>query len=210
MEYPKRLLPKLHYKKISWHEILKNFYLIHFTDSKDIKDPETEKLKLEHVVRRTGHLRDYSTNLLGIFLVDDIYWSLQNCEDGEYYKDEWVEGTKVKVPKVPDEFNRDETRGYFFLRIGDCHNEVVQFEDSATKYSHLVCKVLHTPTNANFWHFSLRWFFDEQELESWSKGVKRRMKTLGKTFIIERAFFEEPYYEEIGKEHYVRNQDQET
>lgn len=108
MEYPNRLLPKPQYKRIHWHESLRNHFLIHFTDQKDIRDPNTNKLHIKHVVKRTDHLRDYSTNLLGIFLVDDIYWALQDCPDKDYFMDEWEEGTEVKKPKVPGEYDREE------------------------------------------------------------------------------------------------------
>lgn len=177
--------------------------MIHFTDDKEIIDPYTNKLHIDYVVKFTNHLRDYSNNLLGVFLVDDIYWALQDCPNKDYFMAKWKEGMEVKNPKVPDEYDQEESRGYFFLDIGDCHEEVVKFEDDQCKHSNPVCMVMHTPTNSNFWHFSLRWFFDGQDLESWTGGIKRRMKTSAKAFIIEKAFFDEPHYEEIDTDHYT-------
>lgn len=203
MEYPNRLLPKPQYKRIPWHESLRDHFLIHYTDQEEIIDPNTNKLHIKHVVKRTDHLRDYSNNLLGVFLVDDIYWALQDCQDKDYFTAEWEEGTDVKKPKVPDEYDREESRGYFFLNIGDCHEVAVEFEDDQCRNSDPVCMVFHTPTNSNFWHFSLRWFFDGEDLESGTDGIKRRMKTSAKAFIIENAFFKEPYYEEIDSVHYT-------
>lgn len=201
MKYPNRLLPKPHYKQISWNESLRNHYLIHYTETTDLIDPKTSKLRLAFVVKRTDHLRDYSNNLLGVFLADDIFWALQDCQDKESLIAAWDVGSNVRTPIVPDEYKYDKSKGCFFLSIGDCHEEVIQFEDNT--YTQPVCKVLHTPTNSNFWHFSLRWFFDGQDLEKWTNGIKRRMKTSAKAFIIERAFFDEPYYEELDPALYI-------
>lgn len=200
MQYPNRLLPQPHFKRITWNESLRNCYLIHFTESKDIIDPETNKLRITLVVKQTDHLRDYSNNLLGVFLVDDIFWAPQQCEKSEYFRAEWEQSTEVIPPNVPGEYYRNDNRGYFFLQISKCQGEIVHFEDDT--FTRPICMLLHTPTNSNFWHFSLRWFFDGQELEKWTNGIKRRMKTSAKAFIVERAFFDEPFYEEIDATFY--------
>ena len=201
MTYPIRLLPQPHFKNIDWQESLKNHYLIHYTDSKDLIDPNTEKLRISLVVRQTDHLRDYSNNLLGVFLVDDIYWAVnKESPNKEYFGELWTVGSSVNVPKVPIDFYRKEDRGYFFLKVSNCHGKVVQFEDDTCVSPE--CKLLHTPTNGNFWHFSLRWFFNDQDLESWTAAIKRRMKTSAKAFIVENAFFKEPFFEEIDSSHY--------
>lgn len=203
MTYPSRLLPKSYFKKILWKGSLKNYYLIHYTETKDLIDPNTQKLKISFVVKQTDHLRDYSNNLLGVFLVDDVYWGSTNESSKKaYYQDEWEVGNEVETPKIPDEFIRYEDRGYFFLNIDNCHEEIVHFDDITSASP--VCKLLHTPTNANFWHFSLRWFFNGKDLEKWSGGIKRRMKTSAKAFIVERAFFGEPVFEELDQSMYTK------
>ena len=119
-----------------------------------------------------------------------------------YFYAEWInDGVPVEKPKVPVEFKRHENRGYFFLRIADFHGETIEFEDETCVFPE--CKLLHTPINANFWHFSLRWLFNGKELEKWTNGIKRRMKTSAKALIVEKAFFDEPYYQEIDKALYV-------
>ncbi len=201
MEYPDRLLPKPHYKFISWNDSLCNNYLIHYTEDKDIINPETGKLYIQHVVKQTDHLKNYSNSLLGIYIVDDIYWAIQDCPDKQYLIADWEINSKVRTPRIPEEYQRDESRGCFFLRIGDCNAETVEFEDST--YANPVCHIVHTPTNANFWHVSVKWLFNGQDIESWSNGIKRRMKTTAKAFIVERAFFIEPFYEELDSVNYI-------
>ena len=114
MNYPNRLLPQVNFKKIVWSENLKGSFLIHFTDTKDIIDPKTTKLRQVLVVKRTDHLRDYSNNLLGVFLTDDIYWAIQEGDNKEYLIAEWNIGEAVIPPVVPADYKKDTDRGFFF------------------------------------------------------------------------------------------------
>ena len=63
--------------------------------------------------------------------------------------------------------------------------------------------LLHTPINANYWHFSLRWFCDGEDVLGWTEKKRRRILTAAKTFIIERAFFEEPFFEQLASDIYT-------
>ena len=201
MSYPKRLLPQPDFKKIVLSEDLRNNFLIHYAETKDLIDPETKKLRQTLVVKRTDHLRDYSNNLLGVFLTDDIFWAIQEGDNKEYLIGEWSIGDAVIPPVVPLDCKKDTDRGYFFLSIKDCHEVVVPYSDD-TKITPM-CILLHTPTNANFWHFSLRWFCDGNDILGWTDKQRRRILTTAKTFIIERAFFEEPFFEQLGKDQYM-------
>ncbi len=201
MAYPSRLLPQPHFKKIAWDETLRKCFLIHFTDSKDYIDPITQKLHIKMVVRRTDHLRDYSNNLLGVFIIDDIYWAVQESENKEYLIADWIEKSKVKTPIVPNEIEKNENRGYFFLPINNCHDKIVPYEDDDTIKP--VCKLIHTPTNSNFWHFSLRWLCNGVDILDWTEKERRRILTAAKTFIIETASYNEPYFQELATIHYT-------
>lgn len=196
MTYPGRLLPQPHFKKITWHESLRHQFLIHYTDTNDLVDPVTNKLKPSLVVKRTDHLRDYSNNLLGVFVTDDIFWSIQQSDEKEYFIAEWEVGETVIPPEVPSECKKDENRGYFFLSVNNCQEAIIPYQDDTS--TETICMLLHTPTNSNFWHFSLRWFCDGLDIIDWKdNGKKRRILTAAKAFIIEKAFFEEPFFEEL-------------
>ena len=104
MVYPSRLLPQVNFKKIVCNDYLRQHYLIHYTNQSEIRDPITLKLKTEFVTRRTDHLRDYSNNLLGVFIVDDIYWSIQNSVQKDYLLSEWKIGEGVIPPIVPIDY----------------------------------------------------------------------------------------------------------
>lgn len=175
---------------------MRNLFLIHHTESKELRDPVTQKLHINHVVRQTNHLKDYSNNLLGVFSIDDIYWELnKENPDSNTFTDPWAPPQPVNSPKVPDDYHRNENRGYFFLRIGDFHKQMLPYPSHSGLTPE--CRLLHTPTKANYWHFSLRWFFDGKDLDRWTGSIEKLMKTVGKTFIIEHAILDEPYYTEI-------------
>lgn len=202
MSYPNRLLPQPNYIKISNCTELLNCFLIRHTSSKEVIDIVTNKLKQELVVLQTDHLRDYSNNLLGIFELDDIYWSIQANENKERLIASWENGVEVTVPAVPFDFSVDYSRGYFFLEISKCHEKVVPFEDATSTV--VKCILIHTPINSNFWHFSLRWLcdgVDSTKLEN--KTKRRRFLAAARIFIIEKATFEVPPVYILSRANYI-------
>ena len=170
------------------------------TDTQNNRD-ENDRILPDCVAIRTDHLRDFSTNLLGVFTVDDISWQLQESDKKNYFLELWCPGTDVEKPAFPAEISYNRLRGCFFIKIGDIHDVQVDYDD-ITK-TRTVCEVVHTPTNYNYWHFSVKWFFNGKELLTWSKGVKRRMKTAAKGLIIEKGFFTEPTYYSLEPDKYL-------
>lgn len=200
MNYPIHLIPNKSYNKIKWHTDLNNHYLIRFTDSEDFKDNDG-KIKVTSI--RSEHVSDFSTNLLGIFTVKDIY--IEICgPDKIYFNNDWKVGTEVNIPKYEKDFKYNLIRGYFFLYIYDLQNTVFAKYDDATKIA-LHCQVIHTPKNWNFWHFSLRWFYDSLDLNTCpSKNARHRILSSAKAFIIEKAIIiKEPCYQELDAIHYM-------
>lgn len=199
-------MPQPHFKKIDNIKLLANNYLIHFTDTKDNQDPKDGKVKIEAIVRQTDHLRDYSNSLLGTFQIKDIFIELLPGPRKSHFNADWVSGgAKSTVPIHGVDFRVNEDRGYFFLAVSDFDGHEVPYSDeSAVKP---VCKVIHTPTNANFWHISLRWFHNgkdisELEEKERKKGDAKRVLTAAKALIHEKAFFTPPKFERIEKSLY--------
>ncbi len=58
-----------------------------------------------------------------------------------------------------------------------------------------MCKVIHTPINANFWHCSVRWFCDDKDSSEMTKGERRRVLSTAKTFLIEHAYLDLPKHD---------------
>ncbi len=192
-KYPRVLLPLKHFKKIVDIGKIRNGYLIHYTDTKDNRDAN-KKLKTECITRRTDHLRDYSNNLLGVFETSNIYIYINPKIKNGYFTQSWKVGTKVDSPTFPDEYNYKEERGYFYLEISKMHNSTFKYTDDSNTLAK--CVVLHTPTNSNFWHISLRWFCNDQDVINWNEKQRRRILTAAKTLIKENAKFDEPFYSE--------------
>lgn len=178
-------------------------FLIRRTPSKNNQNPITGKLDDQFLITQTDHLRDLSTNLIGTFLVGDIYWEIKKGDNKEYFLSIWVENETVFAPIYPEEVSLNIESGYFFLKIEDIHDKEIFFDDATQ--ANPICKVMHTPTKSNFWHFSIRWFFNGIELVQWSKAIKNRMKTFSKSLIIEKAFFEEPLYHSLDPKEYLKN-----
>lgn len=184
-------MPQETYKQTIDIRLVQNFNLIHYTESQEIIDPITKKLKLEHVVKRTDHLRDYSNNLLSVFKKEDIFIEIIKGPLKEQFTSLWKKGTVVPTPLFSKDFTLNEKRGYFFLNISDCHNKTVTEYQDETKVKPK-CKIIHTPTNCNYWHFSLRWLHNDQDIINMTKKQRRRILTAAKAFIIENCFFTEP------------------
>lgn len=200
--YPMRLLPQQHYTKIGWDDSIAELYLVHFTTSKDLIDPTTRKLRASLVVKQTDHMRDYSNSLLGIFKVEDVYWAVQKCPSKDYFLKEWTPGKEVICPSVPSEFKKDDSRGYFFLKVGNCHNETIEFGEDIKP----VCVFLHTPVNSNFWHISLRWYLGGKDSGDLQGSKRRLVLSSAKSFVIEKAEFIVPDHSSIESRLYEKAQ----
>ncbi len=201
MSYPERLIPREEFCIIDFDRAnTRTKYLIRHTDIVDISNKEG-KLKGELVSTddNYNHLRDFSTNLLGVFQLEDIQWV-------------WAKGTPCLGTWHPGEegifpSNKDVVlgagRGCFYLSIFVFHHKRFFTLSEQEGESEVECKLLHTPLMSNFWHCSLRWYCDGEDSESWNKGRMRRMKAHIRDFILEKAQLEEPIYQAIDPFHYT-------
>jgi hypothetical protein len=197
MEYPTRLLPQPNYKHILFEEKHQNCFILRHTDSQDIKD-EFGYLRSECLVAQTDHLKDYSTNLLPYFTLNDVKIRLLKSEDFDYFTQLWHYNNLNKTPQYHIDFDVVENRSLFFFRVGDIHQVIFNgFDDSLPAKP--MCRIIHTPINANFWHCSVRWFFNDKNLSDteMTKGQKKRILSLAKAFLIERACFDLPEHDAI-------------
>lgn len=205
MEYPNHLLPKTSYKLITWSHSLNECYLLRHTPDQNLIDDDTGMLRTDYIVPETSSspLKDFSTNLLGTFLLEDRFWVI-NGPRKAYFFDLWVEGEAVTNPIYPTDFNEDRNKGAFFLRIGDIVDQTILYNKAETSGIPAVCRVKHTPTRSNFWHFSVRWSNDEGDIcDQKGSWIDRMLKTQVKSFIKEHAILEIPSFSIIPKEFYL-------
>lgn len=143
------------------------YYLVRgvYKDEEELTD-EYGRLKSKFVAKQTDHIRDYSTNMLGETLPEDLKKQL-NCNS------------------------------CFFLKFDDFNN--VTIEEST------LCKVLHTPLDGNYWHCSLRWFLENKDSEEIKgRSQQRKIWERARSHIITNAIFEEPFFEEIPKNLFIK------
>jgi hypothetical protein len=201
MQYPVHILPQPNFKKIANIQLLHNYYLIHFTNTKDNRDKNDGRILEDSIVRHTDHLRDFSNSLLGTFEIDDIYLELTKSEFKSYFNSGWTEGSVLeRIPQFKKDFVVNNERGFFFLPISECNDHEVKYSDGSNVNP--ICKVMHTPTNSNFWHISLRWFHNGQDMAELEEKQRRksevkRVLTAAKSFIQEKGKFDIPTHQPV-------------
>ncbi len=84
---------------------------------------------------------------------------------------------------------------YFFLKFDDFNEKIL--------IDKVVSKILHTPLEGNYWHCSLRWYLDDKDSEELSKSQSRQVWEQARSYIITKAIFEEPFFEEIPDNMYI-------
>jgi hypothetical protein len=155
MQYPEILLPQTHFKCIVSE--LAEHHICRTSPTKDYINPLTNRIKDEELCERASDFFDYSTNHLGQFELDHNYFGLTG-EERKYFRSYWDFINEVKKPKFEQDFVFDNSRGIFFFRIGDIHKSIhFPITNSKQKADKLTAIVKHTPSNSNFWHFSIRW-----------------------------------------------------
>ncbi len=184
--YPDRLLPKPHFLPLDVDALpeIQQLYLVRHLDSKDIFQKISEgseplqNIDDTKIQFRSDHLKDLSTNLLSVFLLEDVCWKILGGGTSA-----WQEGTEVTPPIYPEDFDYTNERGFFLIKIEDIHNkEIPQDNDNIT----IKFKVLHTPTICNFWHFSIRLFDNEGEITERFVGKKlQKLQKIAKKQLIE-------------------------
>lgn len=187
--YPERLLPKPHYRIVERDDLMSqcNLCLIRHVDSDKAKFiGYSNTLNPDCINIQSDHLRDLSTNLLGIFQPSDIFLGIDKSVSS-YYCDLWDGSEECCTP--PDgEYFVDEGRGYYFIPVDELLKENVDVlnveSEGSDRYSF---KILHTPTRCNFWHISIR-VYDSNDNEvsclDVSKNRKRRIWKLVKDYLV--------------------------
>ncbi len=205
MQYPKHLLPHKDNKTIVFEDWLQSFFLLRHTPDQDLIDPDTGKLKFNYIVTQSDHLRDFSTNLLGTYLRADSKIVIRSSKERMlYFNGLWQENEVVEAPKFQEDFEINESRGCFFLCIGELEGQKVPISIADKYTGDAICKILHTPTRSNFWHFSIRWFTESGDAGS-QKGawVDRLFKTQVKTLIHQKALYEVPDCHQVEESYYT-------
>ena len=157
MNYPVRLLPQPIFKEVT--EDLSGYFLCRKFPDKSLMKNDSPIINEEILgINSGGQCFDYSTNLPGIFELNDNWIELTG-ENKKHYRSYWDWISKINEPLFEKDFLINENIGWFFLPISQISNIVIPFSRNGFTPPDETAKamVLHTPTNSNFWHFSIKW-----------------------------------------------------
>lgn len=159
MTYPEQLLPQLIFKIINI-DLSGHFVCRKVLDKTLLRLPFPSILPEELLgIETASNCFDYSTNLPGIFELQHNLIELMG-EQKTYFRKYWDAVSEVKVPAYLQDFSINENGGWFFLKIDKINGITIPFnnrksEDLPNEIATSV--IVHTPTNSNFWHFSIKW-----------------------------------------------------
>ena len=200
-EYPYSLLPQPNYQFIEFSKdkLEDSHFLARHTEEQNNQD-EFGNLKASCVAFQTDHLHDYSINLLGTFKPDDLKWKWIK---GTVCVELWLLGTEGIMPVLEQDVIINEERGAFYLNISQLHLQSFELPSPTTNTEKMDCLILHTPTKANFWHFSLRWIVQGEDTTNWETKRRRKVLETARSVIISKAVFEKPALKPIPAAYYM-------
>ena len=131
---------------------------------------------------QSDHLRDLSTNLLGIFTYTDIFYGIQK-ESRDELCALWNEGSNVRKI-LPEEFFKDEGRQAYFIPVAI----TLKYLSDEVQSHKWHFGLFHTPTNCNFWHVSIR-VLDENnnevsQIETIKNNGKKKIWKTARDFLV--------------------------
>lgn len=156
--YPLVLLPCSKRKLIT--KSLNGYYLIRHANVLSLESvlDVTGDISQKHICDPTEQVHDLSTSLLGVFTEDHIF--LQPIDSNVKYFIEYCEPDAIVVcPRYKKDFHEIRNRQAIIFPIQLFDGKEVVFKKDE-KDVRATCRVCHTPTRCNYWHFSLRWEFE--------------------------------------------------
>ncbi|MBK6545764.1 MAG: hypothetical protein IPG12_10905 [Saprospiraceae bacterium] len=114
----------------------------------------------------SGHLTDRAIGKPSSTHMPDLSTSLFSIYDTEHTKIEILKmgltsycepNHESELPIYKQDFLIDMNRGYWFVRINEITGKRIECTHNKQTIE-AICKIEHTPTKCNFWHFSVRWY----------------------------------------------------
>ena len=158
MIYPEQLLPRLSFKEITAD--LSGYFLCRKVLDKTLLNEPLPPLLSEELlgIETANDCFDYSTNLPGIF--EPHYNLIEFIGNHKaYFRRYWDWITETVVPVFEEDFSINENIAWFFLQVDKINGLAIPFNRKADNSPNEVATavIAHTPTNSNFWHFSIKW-----------------------------------------------------
>jgi len=191
MDYPDHLIPKPDYRIIKDITVVRAHSLQRSTKDTAILNPDTGKIKVEYIAFQRNHLRDLSTNLIGVFKTEDRFWKIVGDRKA-HYTELWHEGEKV-APPTKEDWSYNEQFGAIYFPIDELLNMTVPYtRGNDPEQKTVQCKVLHTPVRSNFWHCSIRWFNEDGDIIDQKGNWRKRMLSTARSMLVEIGDLQPP------------------
>ncbi|HYM95463.1 MAG TPA: hypothetical protein VET23_15095 [Chitinophagaceae bacterium] len=206
MTYPAQLLPHLIFKKITAD--LSGYFICRKVLNKALLQEPLPPILPEELlgIETASDCFDYSINLPGIFELQHNLIEMIG-EQKKYFIKYWDEVSEVTVPIYEQDFNINENIGWFFLHIERVNGITIPFNRKLDAPPNEIATAIvsHTPTNSNFWHFSIRWKDENHALISttnskWKNNIIATVRALLSELIIIESI-----QQNIEEDWYVKN-----
>lgn len=222
MTYPEILLPADNRKSIAV-EVLEDddYYLVRYLDGGEyaqLIDPVTERVSPKKIYQ-SDQSKDLSTFLAGHYEADHVKIVLVGEKSG-FFGGYCGPDQTFEAPIHPIDFIINHERGCWNLRIADVSGKHIKVFDRSKRNNTVeykaCCKIEHSPTRCNFWHFSIRWYIPDLDLSSEgidpdtgeplpSRSAWKSLKTNARAFLAEFCKVGYPMDPDIlPNEHYLK------
>lgn len=189
MQYPNEILPQSTFKLISTEDIAEFSLIRHIDDQTEstILDENSGLIKTEFIANPTHHARDLSTSLFGIFTIEHTKIRL-TLEGKSEYGHDCAPNAVVNPPIFNKHFDTYQNRTYWIVKVSDIHNQALEYTNvHNNEVLKAECLIEHTPMKWNFWHFSIRWKFNDgrywhemekKDIEKYSRKIGHETKSI--------------------------------
>jgi|AntRauTorckE5430_2_1112549.scaffolds.fasta_scaffold02014_4 hypothetical protein len=202
--YPERLLPKATYHYIEGFGPLSDNYLQRWmpADWEVVYDDGDPVITGDTTLIVSGHIADFSTNLIGVFLPKDRAFQLTPMGIDKYGS-LYIVDEDVPAPTKDIDYTHQPDLKQLFLRLGEITGKAAIYNKGEVTELKAICTPKHTPVKGNFWHVSLRWINADGDALNQKGSWRRRMLTAARTLIAEHAVLEISITETIPEDLYT-------
>jgi hypothetical protein len=158
------LLPKVNYKSINCN--LHDCFLIRYIDRVNNTEPikgDDNQFLLKKLYSPSERIGDLSMSLLGHFKLEFNFIKITKEGKLAGYSDYCAPNFDGKSPLHPEHFVLDENRRFWAMPV-KIFKKLTSTINRNNKIITAQCDVKHTPTKINFWHFSICWQIDGQDI----------------------------------------------
>lgn len=201
MDYPIEILPQSDRKLFACST--NPFLLIRATPTSKVEeliDESTQEILQKTICTPKEQISDLSTSLFGIF--NTTHNKIELIGDRKNIFSSYCDPDAiVEAPVFNLDFSINENKGFWTVQISNIQDTEIKYtlDNDTDKNKVAKCKVMHSPTCWNYWHFSIRWYLKEfncflNELEDLSlkKRITKRISTDARAILARFANIKQP------------------